>query len=55
MRDSVEERCLPYTVHSVHIGPQSQADGDDVHPVGPRLGPGTAGLVQDGDLAEIET
>ena len=47
MRDGVEEWCLPDTVHGVDVGPQGQADGDDLHPVGPSQGPGTAGLVED--------
>ena len=50
MRDGVEERSLADTVHGVHIRPQRQADGHQLHPVGPRQGAGTAGLVQDRDL-----
>ena len=50
MSNGVEERSLADTVHIVNIGPQLEADPDDVHPVSPGSGPGTASLVENGHL-----
>ena len=50
MSNGVEERSLADAVHIVNIGPQLDADPDDVHPVSPGSGPGTARLVKNGHL-----
>ena len=44
---SVEERSLSHRVHVMYVGPQSNANLDNVHPVAAWERPGTAGLVQD--------
>ena len=50
MSNGVEERSLADAVHIVNIRPQLDADPDNVHPVSPGSGPGTARLVENGHL-----
>ena len=50
MSNGVEERSLANTVHIIDIGSQLEADPDNVHPVSPGSGPGTASLVENGHL-----